>query len=142
MRFKLIFLSLFWFSGIGTSGPEGWDIFSKVVFTATYFEDADAYFEVPTFNPELKALENKRIELSGYFIPIEVDTIFVLSALPYSSCFFCGGGGPETVAEVRMKKVPTDLSPDGLIKVEGRLRLNEANIDYMNFILEDAQFKE
>ena len=78
--------------------------------------------------------------LSGYFIPIEVDTVFVLSAMPFSSCFFCGGAGPETVAEVRMDKIPEDLSPAAFVKVKGTLKLNSANIDYMNFIVREAEF--
>lgn len=142
MKFKTTIIVCFLLSGLLTSTPEGWQIFDKVVFTATYFEEAEAYFEVPKFNPELKALEHQQIELSGYFIPIEQDTAFVLSALPYSSCFFCGGGGPETVVEVRMKQIPTDLEPDAFVKVQGRLKLNASEIDYMNFILEEAQFKK
>ena len=71
---------------------------------------------------------------------IEVDTIFVLSAMPFSSCFFCGGAGPETVAEVRMDKIPEDLSPDAFVKVKGTLKLNSTNIDYMNFIVREAEF--
>ncbi len=122
-----------------SSGPEGWEIFENVTFKSQYFEEVDSYFEVPTFDQALKDLEGTKVTLSGYFIPIEVDTIFVLSGLPFSSCFFCGGAGPETVAEVRMDKVPDDLYADDLVKVEGKLKLNATNIDYMNFIIREAK---
>lgn len=62
----------------------------------------------------------------------------MLSALPFSSCFFCGGAGPETVAEIQMEKIPA-LAPDQIVKVKGRLRLNDSDINHMNFILEDSK---
>lgn len=140
MKAKFALLILLLFPGQTTSTPEGWEIFDKVVFTTQYFEEANAHFEVPTFDEKLKGLEDTRVTLSGYFIPIEIDSIFVLSAMPFSSCFFCGGAGPETVAEIRMDKVPADLSPDAFVKVEGKLKLNATDIDYMNFILQESRF--
>ncbi|MCE7995409.1 MAG: hypothetical protein HEP71_25755 [Roseivirga sp.] len=139
MKMKLAMSALLLVFGLQTSGPEGWQIFDKVTFKSTYFEEIDSYFEVPTFDETLKNLEGTTVTISGYFIPIEVDTIFVLSGLPFSSCFFCGGAGPETVAEVRMDKVPNDLFADDLVKVEGKLKLNATNIDYMNFIIREAK---
>ena len=140
MKIKLAFLTLFVFLSLGKNEPEGWELFENVKFTPKYFEEVDAYFDVPTFDPGLLAMEDKEVVLSGYFIPIEVDTIFVLSAFPYSSCFFCGGAGPESVAEIRMDQVPDFLVPDAFVKVKGTLKLNNSNIDYMNFILRESQF--
>ncbi len=140
MKIKLSILAVLMLVSVRTSEPEGWELFEDVVFTPTYFEEVDAYFDVPTFDSALKAREKTEVTLSGYFIPIEVDTIFVLSAMPFSSCFFCGGAGPETVAEVRMDKIPEDLSPDAFVKVKGTLKLNSTNIDYMNFIVREAEF--
>ncbi|MFY0593147.1 hypothetical protein [Roseivirga sp.] len=74
--------------------PEGWDIFGKVTFKPRYFKEVDAYFDVPTFNKELIDLENTKVTLSGYYIPLELDSVFMLSALPYSSCFFLWRCGP------------------------------------------------
>jgi len=139
MKFKLLFLALLLFGSTSSNEPEGWEIFEKVVFTPTYFEDVNAYFDVPTFDKGLKALEGSVVRLSGFYIPFDLDTTFVLSGLPFSSCFFCGGAGPETVAEIRMKKIPDDLIIDEFVKVEGRLQLNATDIDYMNFILNDAK---
>ena len=140
MKVKLALLTLFALLSTFDREPEGWEIFEKVVFTPTYFEDVDAYFDVPTFDEDLQALEDKEVVLSGYFIPIEIDTIFVLSAFPYSSCFFCGGAGPESVAEIRMEQVPDFLVPDAFVKVKGTLKLNAKDIDYMNFIVREAEF--
>lgn len=140
MKVKLSILLLISLLGFSSSPPEGWELFENVVFTATYFEEVDSYFEVPTFDEELLSLEKKEVTLSGYFVPIGVDTIFVISANPYSSCFFCGMAGPETVAEVRMPEIPAKLEPDAFVKVKGTLKLNDSDIDYMNFILQDARF--
>ncbi|MBO6493997.1 MULTISPECIES: hypothetical protein [Roseivirga] len=118
--------------------PKGWELFEKVKFSPKYFEEAEAYFDVPTFNEELKALEKTEVTLTGHYIPLELDSIFMLSALPFSSCFFCGGAGPETVAEIQMEKIPA-LAPDQIVKVKGRLRLNDSDINHMNFILEDSK---
>ncbi|GAB5528069.1 MAG: hypothetical protein Roseis2KO_59410 [Roseivirga sp.] len=139
MKIKLSIIALLLVFGSQSSGPEGWQIFDMVTFKTTYFEEIDSYFEVPTFDEALKNLEGTTVTLSGYFIPIETDSIFVLSGLPFSSCFFCGGAGPETVAEVRMNKVPDDLFADDLVKVEGKLKLNATDIDYMNFIIHEAK---
>lgn len=136
---SIVVFSMFVFIGLLVAQkPEGWELFEKVRFSPKYFKEAEAYFDVPTFNEELKALEKKEITLSGYYIPLELDSIFMLSALPFSSCFFCGGAGPETVAEIQMDKIPK-LSPDQFVKVTGRLRLNDSDINHMNFILEDSK---
>lgn len=140
MKVKLTVLLISLFLVFTPTRPEGWELFENVVFSATYFEEVDSYFEVPTFDPELLAHEKKEVTLSGYFVPIGVDTIFVISANPYSACFFCGMAGPETVAEVRMPEIPSRLEPDAFVKVKGKLKLNDKDIDYMNFILQDAEF--
>ena len=93
----------------------------------------------PKFTDELKELEGTEVELSGYYIPLSLDSAIMLSALPYSSCFFCGGAGPETVAEIQMYPLPKALSPDAFIKVKGKLKLNDWDLNHMNFILEEAK---
>lgn len=55
-----------------------------------------------------------------------------------SQCFFCGGGGPESIAEVNFAKEPRKFQVDDLITVKGKLKLNAENLDHVNFILTDA----
>ena len=119
--------------------PEGWEIFSKVAWYPRFFEDAGEELATPKFTDELKELEGTEVELSGYYIPLSLDSAIMLSALPYSSCFFCGGAGPETVAEIQMYPLPKALSPDAFIKVKGKLKLNDWDLNHMNFILEEAK---
>ena len=55
-----------------------------------------------------------------------------------SQCFFCGGGGPESVAEVNFATDPGRVKVDDLITVKGKLKLNTEDLDHINFILTDA----
>ena len=52
-------------------------------------------------------MEGKNIVLEGFIVPFdglfEPDKI-ILSSLPIASCFFCGGSGPETVAQIYLKE--------------------------------------
>ena len=41
-----------------------------------------------------------------------------------SQCFFCGGGGPESIAEVNFAKDPGKFQVDDLVTVRGKLKLN------------------
>ena len=119
--------------------PEGWEMFSTVKFYPKYFEEIDEELATPQFDKIVRALEGSEITLSGYYIPLELDSAFMLSALPYSSCFFCGGAGPETVAEIQIYPTPKYLAPDAFIKVKGKLKLNDSDLGHMNFILQDAK---
>lgn len=125
-----------------SNSPQGWEIFQDVKFTSQYFEEVDAYFDVPTFDEELKSLENTKVVLAGHYIPMGLDSIFMLSAFSYSSCFFCGGAGPESVAEIQMEKIPNELVVDEIVKVKGTLKLNDSDISHMNFILQDSKIIE
>lgn len=125
-----------------SNSPQGWEIFQDVKFTPRYFEEVDAYFDVPTFDEELKSLENTKVVLAGHYIPMGLDSIFMLSAFSYSSCFFCGGAGPESVAEIQMEKIPNELVVDEIVKVKGTLKLNDSDISHMNFILQDSKIIE
>ena len=62
----------------------------------------------------------------------------ILSKDPMSQCFFCGGGGPESVAEVDFAKDPGAFQVDDLITVRGKLKLNSDDLDHINFILTEA----
>ncbi len=137
MRVKLLVSTFIALLLLQNKKPEGWDIFSGVTFYPKYFEEAGEELATPQFDDELKALEGKEIELSGFYIPFDMDSSIMISALPYSSCFFCGGAGPETVAQVKIYPVPK-LSPDTFVKVKGKLRLNDSDLTHMNFILNDA----
>lgn len=96
--------------------------------------------ESPRFGSKLRALEGKRIILRGYMVPLEEmrgHRYFVLSALPYNICFFCGGAGPETVAEVYLRK-ESDFT-DKAIRISGILELNQDDPFHLMYLLKDSE---
>jgi hypothetical protein len=119
---------------------DGWAVFAKTKFDAKFNQQAGEYFLYPTFSPDLKAMVGKEFNLEGYYLPIDVEgnAYIILSKFPYSQCFFCGGAGPESIAEVFFKVKPGKFDPDQFIRVKGKLKLNDADLEHGNFILEEA----
>jgi len=139
---KLSLLVLFAISSLASyAQPEGWALFAKTKFDAKYNEKAGEYFLMPAFPEELKALNGKDISLEGYFLPIDVegDQYIIISKFPYSQCFFCGGAGPESIAEVYFKGKREKFTADQYIRIKGKLKLNEGDIDHGNFMVESAE---
>lgn len=136
-------LPLFLISCIASSAfaqTDGWASFAKTKFEAKYNEKAQEYFMFPEFPVELKNQVGKEINLEGYYLPIDVDgdAYIILSKFPYSQCFFCGGAGPESIAEVSFKTKPDRFEADQFIRIKGKLKLNASDLEHGNFILEDA----
>jgi len=117
-----------------------WETLKDVKFTDKWSEEFQAYYQVPKFGAALKALDGKEVIIKGYIIPIDViEDYYVLSANPYSSCFFCGQAGPESVMEVQLKKKTRELKMDQVLTFKGKLKLNAEDIYQLNYILENAE---
>lgn len=123
--------------------PEGWSLFAKTKFDAKYNEKSGEYFLMPTFSEDLKALAGKEISLEGYYLPIDVEggAYVIISKFPYSQCFFCGGAGPESIAEVYFKD-SKKFEADQYIRIKGKLKLNGGDVDHGNFMIEGAELIE
>jgi hypothetical protein len=119
---------------------DSWSLLAKTKFEPKFDEKLGEYLYYPTFTAEIKKLEGKEITLEGFYVPFapEGDDYIIISKFPMSQCFFCGGGGPESVAEVNFLKVPGRFQVDDLITVRGKLKLNADDLDHINFILTDA----
>ena len=117
-----------------------WKSLSTVSYTIEEDESGSLY--VPVFSDAAKQLEGKTVSVSGYIVPF--DGMFkpqhiILSALPLSSCFFCGVGGPETVMEVFLKEpIKYTESP---VTVSGKLKLNSSDYEKLMYVLEEADFE-
>lgn len=119
--------------------PITWKTLADVTFYEKYNKEYDFNVLYPKWGPKVKAIENKIVEIEGYAIPVEElgADILVLSALPYSQCFFCGGAGPESVMDIKSnKKIKVKL--DKKLKFRGKLKLNESDLSQLNYILVDA----
>ena len=139
---QLFFLLLFigTIPAIGQTSTQNWETLSKL----EYEKSSDEYGEIfiPKFGPGIKALEGKKIELSGYIIPFEGmfgPKKLIISSLPVASCFFCGGAGPESVAEVYLEEEVKYTAKK--VKVIGKLKLNAENADQLMYILKDAKME-
>ena len=117
-----------------------WTTLSKVKIERKFDPSMNFEVDYPTFSEEILALNGKEITLEGWMIPLDElrgENYFVLSALPFANCFFCGGAGPETVMEVFTdEKVEFEVDR---IKVKGRLRLNATDPMQLMYILNDAE---
>jgi uncharacterized membrane protein YcgQ (UPF0703/DUF1980 family) len=117
-----------------------WNEFAKTKFEPKYYEKIGEYVHYPTFTTELKALVGKEISIEGFYVPFapEEGNYIILSKFPMSQCFFCGGGGPESIAEVTFKDGSTKFQVDDHISIKGKLKLNTDDVEHVNFIITDA----
>jgi len=118
-----------------------WQQLRDVTFTDRYSREINAYYYFPRFGESVRQLEGKTIEISGFMLPIDPEEDFyVLSENPFSSCFFCGSGGPESIIELEWgEKGHGRFKNDEYVKVRGVLRLNQNDIYRCSYILENAE---
>ncbi|MEL7530899.1 MAG: DUF3299 domain-containing protein [Bacteroidota bacterium] len=123
--------------------PEGvqqinWNDLADVKFESRYFREIKDSLLFPVFGPAVKSIEGEKIAISGYVIPVTYDR-YVLSANPFSQCFFCGNAGPESVMELNIKDLENVLfHTDEFRTFYGSFKLNDSDVDQLNYILEDA----
>lgn len=119
-----------------------WEILLDAKFKYTYDVEQDIWYNKPTFNDKLKKLEDKEVVVEGFMVPVDVtgDT-YVLSAFPYSACFFCGAAGKESVMEIRMKDDNQRFKMDQMLTFKGTLELVD-DVYGLMYLLKDAEVME
>ena len=146
MKGKVILLTTFFIMFVGHFFSQNiitWELLKDVEFDEIWSEEFQAYYMVPKFSKSVKEMDGKEVQIRGFIIPVDiVQDYYVLSANPYSSCFFCGQAGPESVMEIQMVKKYEGLRMDQVITFQGTLRLNIDDIYQLNYILEEAQIIE
>lgn len=141
VSFLCISLSLFsFYEGRAQHTKIDWAFLAKVEWGEKYFEEYDELVYYPNFSKEVKEMNGKLVELKGYVIPVDVESgFYVLSAFPFSSCFFCGNAGPESVVELQFSgKLKQTYNTDHVATFRGRLKLNWDDLEHCNYILEDV----
>jgi hypothetical protein len=118
-----------------------WQLLADVKFEPTFMPEYGISYLIPTFGEAPKAFEGKEVLISGYFIPMNKQTgFYVLSKGPYSSCYFCGAAGPETIVEIQFKPgYEVRYRMDQHITLKGRFRLNASDVNHCNYILEQVE---
>ena len=139
--FSTLFLaSLSMASAQYEKASENWARLAKVSYDKTQDEYGEIY--VPKFDEAVRKMNGKTIVLEGFIVPFdglfEPDKIIV-SALPIASCFFCGGSGPETVAEVYLKESVKYTAK--AVRVTGKLYLNDKDYNQLMYVLKDAKME-
>lgn len=139
---KLILLIGLLSDTLGAQPENFWHTLAQVRFE-TKKDKAGYTIELPVFSQYLKTFQGKPISLKGYIIPVEElggGGKFMLSAVPFNLCFFCGAAGPETVIEVETKKSVKFTTKT--IVMKGVLWLNDSNPNQHIFVLKEAKLQE
>ena len=101
-----------------------WNTFERLNFEEVYEPTTASWVQVPVWTEELKQWDGKLVKITGYIIALDaVNSQYALSAFPFSSCFFCGAAGPESVLELDLKHQEEYLT-DEVITFKGILELN------------------
>ncbi|GAB3545005.1 DUF3299 domain-containing protein [Spirosoma fluminis] len=120
-----------------------WEVLRDVTFKKKWYAEESVYMLYPTFGQGIQKLNGKAVELTGYVLPVDLESnLYVLSAFPYSACFFCGGAGPESVVSLKFKKPGKKFKTDERRTFRGTLKLNADNIYELNYIIADAEMVE
>lgn len=117
-----------------------WKFLSQVKFKDHYFKELEAWYLIPQFSDPVRKLDGKPVIIKGYIIPLDVgEGKYALSANPFSSCFFCGGSGPESVLTLQFAERPPRYKTDDVVRFTGTLILNDEDPDQFTYILKNAR---
>ena len=117
-----------------------WKTLAKITYKKEYDEFLGFKIDKPVFSEQIKALNGKEVTVKGFIIPVEgykSHKEFILSAFPYSMCFFCGGAGPESVMEVTAIE-GVEYSDEAIV-IRGKLKLNTSDVNQLMYALTDAR---
>lgn len=140
-KWCLCVLAVVMAQSLGAQVKLTWTDFADVNFEPEYNEKYDVHFLMPKFGEKIKSYQGKEVKITGYFLDISgTGEVFLVSANPMASCFFCGAAGPESIVEVSFKEKPP-FKTDQVVEVTGLLQLNRNDVDHCNYILNGATGK-
>ena len=117
-----------------------WDQLADVRFEETYDEGTGTFYDKPVFGSMIQSMEGREVKITGYVIPMDVNlNVYVVSRFPFSSCFFCGNAGPETVVDLQMTNKSITFKNDDRRTFCGRLKLNAGKYSELPYILEEVK---
>ena len=118
-----------------------WGALADVEFEEIYDDETGLTLLEATFGDFIKVHDGKEVTISGFMIPIDpFGTSYVISRNPNSSCFFCGGAGPETIVGLYLKpEAVKRYETDEFLTFRGKLQLNKINEKQFTYMLLDAE---
>ncbi|MBK6566560.1 MAG: hypothetical protein IPL63_18655 [Saprospiraceae bacterium] len=99
--------------------------------------------DIPQFTDKVKAIHGREVIMEGFYIPVEEtgdENIVILSAYPYSQCFFCGQAGVESIVDVLIKEALPPIKTDTKVRFSGTFKTNADDFDYLIYLLEEAKY--
>lgn len=99
-----------------------WRALANVSYEKTEVDGYTTY--IPQFADDVVPLDGQKVKLSGFMIPLdfsEVQTNFLISAMPGDGCYFHMPGGPNSIAEIQAE-LGVDFTYD-TVEIEGTLQL-------------------
>ena len=120
-KIKIVFMMFILLANTAISQTQiDWSVLSDVEFTDVYMEEVDEYFLYPHFGPSVRNLAGQEVMIRGFVLAIDpTENYYILSKGPFSSCFFCGVGGPETIVELEMKSSKDVFIMDEVATLKG-----------------------
>lgn len=138
LRFLILAVGLLAVMPIKAQQKLTWTLLAGTQYS-TVFENGIPQYK-PRFSGKLEDLEGEEVLIAGYIIPTNFEeNTYALSANPFSSCFFCGNAGPETVMQLRFKNKQSKFLTDQYVIVKGKLVLNRSNPNELFFILVNVE---
>ncbi len=142
MKVVPFFLLCVFFCSLNVSAQRPTELPWKQLMNVTFEVDEEEDEEIPIFSKEIQAYNFQMVTIEGFMIPVDVEgDYYVLSAFPYSSCFFCGNAGPESVVELRLARKGQRFQMDDARKFKGMLVLSQTP-NGLIYVLEDAELVE
>lgn len=130
----------FFFDSAGKGHEAGvdWTTLEQVRFTPKWDEAYGTKVKVPVFPDTVSRLDGRRVEITGYYIPMELNSAMcALSKNPNRSCFFCGKATIGTVMIINFRHKMPNFAADDLVTVRGRLNVVHSVNDFV-YKLADA----
>lgn len=120
-----------------------WKDLTDVTFRERFNIQKKELVKLPNFGRGVKNLEGKRIVIKGYMIPVSLpDDLYVISAKPMSSCFFCGSAGPETLIELSFHERNNRFKTDEVRTLSGILTLNDTDVERLCYQMTSVEVVE
>jgi hypothetical protein len=127
MRNCFLLIAFCFCAGLSAQERLTWNTFERLAFEEVYDKESASWLQAPVWTNEFKVWDGKQVKVTGYVIVLDpVEKIYALSAFPFSSCFFCGAAGPESVLELDLDaKTSQTFITDDVVTFVGILRLNQ-----------------
>jgi hypothetical protein len=117
-----------------------WERLTDVSFKSSFSKELQLDIMFPVFGKEIKKLAGKELIITGYMVPLDVKkNLYAVSRYNFSSCFFCGAAGVESVVSIKFATKTRRFRTDEYCTIQGRMELNDTNVNDFIYIFRDAK---